>query len=43
MNIKNIIKEEYSKFINEDISLNKFANLLFNKVKKLNAGFVSQI
>jgi hypothetical protein len=43
MSINKIIREEYSKFINEDISLNKFANLLFNKVKKLNAGFVSQI
>ena len=39
MSINKIIREEYSKFINEDISLNKFANLLSNKVKKLNPGF----
>lgn len=39
MSINKIIREEYSKFINENFSLNKFANLLSNKVKKLNAGF----
>ena len=39
MGINKIIREEYSKFISEDISLNKFTNLLSNKVKKLNPGF----
>lgn len=39
MGINKIIREEYSKFINEDISLNKFAKLLSNNVKKLDAGF----
>lgn len=39
MSINKIIREEYSKFINEDVSLNKFANLLSNNVKKLDAGF----
>ena len=39
MSINKIIREEYSKFINEDISLDKFAKSLSNNVKKLNAGF----
>ena len=39
MSINKIIREEYSKFINEGILINKFANLLSNNVKKFDAGF----